>query len=428
MKALAAALLAFVLTACATAPVETDPLNPLAERYVKLILQIGEKEAGYVDAYHGPPDWAAEAKAHPQSLEQLSSDAAALVAAVDATPVDGLAPLELKRRAFLRAHLTAAQFRLRMIGGYRAPFADEAEALFGVRPELKPLSSYEAALARLEALAPGEGTLAERVARLRGSTAIPPGKIRPVIEAAIAECRRRTRAHIALPARERFDLELVTGKPWGGYNYFQGDARSLIQINTDVAPTIEGALGLGCHEGYPGHHVQNVLMEKLYRDRGWVEFSVWPLFAPVGFVAEGTSNAGVALAFPGKEGRAFERTVLYPIAEKEPPASDPPEELAATLRTLRSAEYTIADAYLAGRMDRTQAAAAIGRYLALSPARAQKRLDFIDAYRSYIINYGLGEEMADAALQRAGPSPEARWRAMETLLSEPTLPADLGAP
>src|SRR5436189_3264532 len=32
---------------------------------------------------------------------------------------------------------------------------------------------------------------------------------------------------------------------------------------------------LAAHEGYPGHHVYNVLLEKnLLQDRGWIEFSV----------------------------------------------------------------------------------------------------------------------------------------------------------
>ena len=61
--------------------------------------------------------------------------------------------------------------------------------------------------------------------------------------------------HIALPENERFTLEFVTGKSWGGYNYYKGNAHSLIQVNTDLPIRISRAVDLGCHEGYPGHHV-----------------------------------------------------------------------------------------------------------------------------------------------------------------------------
>ncbi len=53
------------------------------------------------------------------------------------------------------------------------------------------------------------------------------------------------------------------------------------QVNTDLPVYIDRAVDLACHEGYPGHHVYNALLEKhLVRDRGWVEFSIYPLFSP----------------------------------------------------------------------------------------------------------------------------------------------------
>ena len=34
----------------------------IAERYVKLVLAMGEHDADYVDAYYGPPEWREAAK------------------------------------------------------------------------------------------------------------------------------------------------------------------------------------------------------------------------------------------------------------------------------------------------------------------------------------------------------------------------------
>lgn len=425
LRAVLAAGLCWALAACASLQgASAAALDPLAERYVKLILQIGLKEEGYVDAYNGPAAWAQDARAHALPVAALKQEADALAHDLDSVAPDGFTPLERKRRAFLIAHVRAAQFRLRMIDGYRAPFADEAEALFGVRPTLPPLESFDPVIARIDAAIPGAGPLPERIAALRRRVEIAPARLRAVLDAAIAECRRRTLAHVALPANERFDLEFVTGKPWGGYNWFKGDAHSLIQVNTDLPVTIDRAVDLGCHEGYPGHHVQNVLIERLYKERGWVEFSIWPLFGPMGFIAEGTANAGIDVAFPGDEKAQFERTVLAPLAGIDPAAVGANEALDEALQALRPAQYTIASAYLAGRLDRPAAIAQLARYQLVSPERAAKMLDFIDTYRSYIINYGLGRDMAAAHLARAGEG-AARWVALQHLIGEPTLPADL---
>src|SRR5262249_10001192 len=139
-----------------------------------------------------------------------------------------------------------------------------------------------------------------------------------VINAAIGECRRRTLQHIPLPPNENFHMETAQHQSWGAYNWYHGNAQSVIQVNTDFPVAIDRALGLGCHEGYPGHHVQGIYSEKLYKDRGWIEFSVAPLFSPQGPIDEGGANFGVDLAFPGPQRLAYETTTLYPLAGLNP--------------------------------------------------------------------------------------------------------------
>ncbi len=125
---------------------------------------------------------------------------------------------------------------------------------------------------------------------------------------AVDACRQQTAAHLTLPAGEQFTIEYVTGKSWSGYNWYQGNYRSLIQVNTDLPIFIDRALDLACHEGYPGHHVYNVLLEHhLVRGRGWQEFTVYPLFSPQSLIAEGTANFGIEVAYPASERVAFER-------------------------------------------------------------------------------------------------------------------------
>ncbi|HEY1223853.1 MAG TPA: hypothetical protein VGE54_01390 [Brevundimonas sp.] len=418
-----------LLGACAMNPATTtrpdagEALNGVAEDYVALILEIGEREPGYVDAYYGPPEWAEAAKANPRTIPQLIQGAASLTERLNAIPTDDAAPVVAQRKAYLLAHISAASARLRMLSGEKMSFADEAEALFGIRPELLPLSSYDPVLAEIDAMLPGEGSLTDRVTAFKSHYVIPRDRLQVVMDAAIAECRRRTAAHIALPANENFTLAFVGDKPWSGYNYYQGNSQSKIEINADFPIYTERAIDLGCHEGYPGHHVYNALLEKTFvRDRGWVEMSVYPLFSPMSFVAEGSANYGIDLAFPGDEATRFEREVLFPLAGLDPSTADRKARLMALTRRLARAEYTIADDYLSGRVGREESIDRLMKYTLAPRDKATQRLRFIDTYRSYIINYGLGRDVVQAWVERQGPD---HWRGMETLLASQILPVDL---
>ena len=422
----ALALPLLLVAACATAPAPDpsgDSLDAVARGYVALILEIGEREPGYVDAYYGPPEWAEAARANPREVPALIQGAASLTGRLNALSTRGAEPAVVQRKAYLLAHVSAAAARLRMIGGERMSFADEAYALFGVRPELKPLSDYDPILARIDALVPGDGALADRVSAFRTGFIIPTDRLQAVFDASIAECRARTIRHIPLPANERFTLAFVTDKPWSGYNYFQGDAASKIEINTDQPIFTDRAIDLGCHEGYPGHHVYNALLEKTFVvDRGWVEMSVYPLYSPMSFVAEGSANYGIDLAFPGDEAEVFERDVLLPLAGLTGAPVREKGELNALVRQLARAEYTIADDYLAGRVNREDTIAKLSKYMLTTPERAAQRVRFIETYRSYIINYGLGRDTVQAWVERQGPD---HWEGMETLLASQILPVDL---
>jgi hypothetical protein len=433
MKLLGFFLPLVLLAGCAAnppiAPVDiAEPLDVLARDYVQATLEIGEREEGYVDAYYGPPEWREAAHAHPRTVPELAQAVVDLQARAAAMTVPAGSP-EARRLAFLIAQLTAAQTRLRMLQGERLSFADEARGLYGVAPEIRPLAEYDPILARIERLVPGIGPLAERVDAFQSRFVVPADRLEAVMNAAIDECRRRTLQHIALPPGEAFTLEFVTDKPWSGYNWYQGNYRSLIQVNTDLPIRLGRAVDLGCHEGYPGHHAFNVLLEqKLARGRGWVEYMVYPLYSPQSFIAEGSANYGIDLAFRGDERLAFETRVLYPLAGLPTDRAADYLALQHEMKALSGARFTIARDYLEGRLSREQAIALTQRYQLVSRARAEQSIAFTDHYRTYVINYGLGEEMVARYVEGIGIHPAdaaTRWATMERILSEPTLPSDL---
>lgn len=440
---IAAALLASSTGAWAQSPPPPPPtlsalqqaeaeLASVASSYVHLGLEADTHERGYVDAYFGPEVYKTAAEANPRDLASLIAIARSLVAELDVIAprlrAAGADPLQSRRLAALRGALVAADTRLQMIGGARFPFATEAQGLFATTPALLPLSHYDAILARLETLIAGDGPLAARVDAFNERYTIPADRLRPVFDAAIAECRRRTAQHIALPEGESFTMEFVTGKPWSGYNYYQGNYRSLIQINTDLPIRISRAVDLGCHEGYPGHHVLNLLIEqRLARGRRWQEYSINPLYSPLSVISEGSANYGIDLAFPAAEKLAFERDVLYPLAGLDPAGAEAYWRVQQATEALGGARLTIAKLYLDGEIDRARAVELTQRYLLLSPARAEQSVAFTDHYRSYVLNYGWGRDLVRAAIEKGNPDEITRWRRMEAILSEPTLPSDLAA-
>jgi hypothetical protein len=408
----------------------TEDMNAIAERYVHLVLALGQHDPDYVDAFYGLPEWKTQAEKEKESLDAIGAEAAEL-SAILAKPLDaatsGDEMLKL-RREYLQKQVAALAARVRMLKGEKLKFDDESRALYdAVAPTFQD-SHFDQIIKQLEAKIPGDGPLWERYEKWRKPFVIPKEKLDAVFQAAIKECRARTLAHVALPPNESFTVEYVTNKPWGGYNWYKGNFHSLIQVNTDLPTFIDRAIDLAAHEGYPGHHVYNSLLEKkLVRDRGWVEFSVYALFSPQSLVAEGTANFGRDVAFPTKTERMkFEKEVLFPAAGIDASRAD---EYYAVQNLMKGLDYATNEAarrLINGEIDESAAVQWLQKYAVMEPARAQQRVKFIKRYRSYVINYNLGEDMVRRYIEKqSGTDPEKRWSEFAKLLSSPRLPSGL---
>lgn len=438
MKRIVAAAVALLAAACGDATekaatsdgVASDAqiavvgADELAEKFVKLGLALGEHDPAYVDAYSGPAEWAEAAKAEQRSLDDLEADADKIIEALGV-----LNSREPTARANgLQRAAVAAKTRIRMARGEKFTFNEEAKLLYGAAPGDYSLEDFDATLADVEALFPGDGDLTARVNAFKDSLIIPVEKRQAVIDAAIAECRARTLANVALPEGENFELSFVTDKPWGAYNWYQGDFKSKIEVNTDQPVLVSQAVAYGCHEGYPGHHVWNLLVERdLRRKNKWIEFSILPLFGPGGLLGEGSANYGVKLAFPGDEKLKYERDILYPLAGIDPAKAEVMSRLAKATERLSHASNYIAREYLEGRIDAEAAIGLAMKYELTSRDRAERRLRFIETYRSYVINYNLGEDLVDAYIERRKADGVDAWAAFEELLTNPD-PASALAP
>jgi hypothetical protein len=413
--------------ACAPRP-EPARLDAIAEQYVKTVLALGRHDAGEVDAYYGPPAWKAEAdSAAPASLLQLSSRAESLATAAEKVAIGNADDMVRLRQRFLIRQLRAVAARARVMSGDSLTFDDESRALYDVVAPPLADTTLDRTLADLDRLIPGKGSLTDRWVRYQEQFRIPPDRIDTVFRAALAECRGRTFRHLVLPDSESFVIEYVKGVSWSGYNWYQGGLRSLIQVNVDLPIYIERAVDLAAHEGYPGHHVYNSMLEnELVRRRGWVEYTIYPLFAPQSLMAEGTAVVGPDVAFGPGEKVAFEQRVLFPLAGLDTSQARPYREILRLTERLDGVQTEAARRYLDRRMSRDSTIAWIMRYRLYSRDRAERSVRFIEKYRSYVVNYSVGEDMVTEWMgRRAGKEPEARWTAFRELLASPRLPADL---
>jgi hypothetical protein len=401
----------------------------LAEHYVRLVLAVGQHDDNYVDAYYGEPQWKVDAESEKAPLDTVFARAGRLAQQIPIVNVDSASQLVRLRKNYLARQLAAVEAFIRMKRGKKLSFDEESRALYDATAPTHPETLFRSLVDSLAAVLPGSGPVPARLEQFNRAFVIPPEKLDTVFKAAIAEARRRTAANVELPEGESFTLEYVTDKPWSGYNWYQGNLRSLIQINTDLPIYIDRAIDLAAHEGYPGHHVYNVLLEHhLVRGRGWPEYTVFPLFSPQALISEGSANYGIDVAFPGEERLEFEREVLFPLSGLDAGRAGQYRRIRTLVDRLSYAGNEAARAYLNGAISADSAAKWLTAYALMEPARAQQRVRFIETYRSYVINYNYGRDLVRDYIESNGGTADnrrRRWQLFRELLSTPRVPSDL---
>jgi len=241
---------------------------------VRLVLALGERDADSLDAYHGPPEWQADARAAYATLPEIRASAAALAAQLE-TPN---ANEDEVRRQFLIRQLGAVVARIDVVRGARLPFDEEARLLFGLDvPAVEHGPAAAAVREAIDRLLPGPGDLAARYAAYDRKLLIAPDRLPAVLARAIEGCRTATSGHLALPPSERVDVDYIRELSWSAFTRYAGGFTSRIQVNTGLPLTVDRALDLACHESYPGHHTIASLLEARFGGR--VEFLVQPLFS-----------------------------------------------------------------------------------------------------------------------------------------------------
>jgi hypothetical protein len=380
-----------------------------AEGYVELGLRLGRHVDGLVDAYFGDPAVAERIDAEPlREPAELAADAGRLLAELDGDD---------QRTRWLRAQLVGLETVARKLAGEEFPFADEVERCYGVRPRRTPEEEIDAAHSGLDAALPGTGSLAERYQHWRESQVVSADELGAVLSDIVEELRGRTRDLVGLPEGESYELQLVSDEPWSAYNYYEGDLRSRIAVNTDVPMATNFLTELMAHELYPGHQTEHAWKEQLLlREAGQTEASILMVGAPESLIAEGIAGLAVETVLEDQDAFTAELLARHGIAYDA--------DLARAVRAVRRPLARVRDNAAMMIYEDGVAESDVVEYLKdralMSDGRAKQAMKFITdpIWRSYVTTYEDGYELCKGWV--AGDP--ARFK---RLLTEQLTPADL---
>jgi hypothetical protein len=152
------------------------------------------------------------------------------------------------------------------------------------------------------------------------------------------------------------------------------------------------------------------------------------LFGPLAVIAEGAASHAIDLTFTEAERQQFERQVLLPMAGLSTDHLEQYYQYVSLVEELNFARNEAARKFLYDGLPREQAIEWLMTYGLETRATASQRLDFITAWRSYVVTYNVGRVLIRNAIENAaGDNREKQWQAFKDILLVPKMPADLNA-
>ncbi len=363
-----------------------DPDSDPVTRYLQLGLALGRHIDGLVDAYTGPGALAAAAAEGPVIPAALLAEAARRLLADLET---GTEP-EANRRHWLAAQVRGLHTTARRLAGESLPYVDEVEACYGVRPRMVPEDTMAEAHRRLDAVLPGDGDLGTRYGQWREAQAVPVEVLDAAIASLLDDLRERTDRAFGLPDGEHVDIELVTDRPWSGFNYYLGGLRSRVAVNVDLPVLSPGLAHLVAHEAYPGHHTEHCRKEVgLIRRRQWLEETIFLVGTPQCLLAEGLADLGleVVVSVDPVERAAMAAEHLGPLGI--PFDTEVVATVAQAAQGLEGVRGNVALMLHEHGADNDDAVAYAERWALLPRRRAEKLVSFLTdpTWRAYITCY-----------------------------------------
>lgn len=394
--------------------------HPLVIEYLRLGLAFDRIEEGFVDAYTADPRLRQEVENAPKpEPRDLARTAARLRAEL---PNAGLTA---ERTEFIDVHLRALECSGRKFAGDDIGFVDEVRAYFDVEIAPGDPADYQEAHRRIDEVLAGSGPLTERMAAHRTADEIPPDKLEACVAAFSGALRELVRARYPLPDHEHVTYEVVGDKPWSGFNYYLGNYRSTVAINSDLRQHMANLPRLISHESYPGHHTEHCRKEAGLVAAGQAEQTIFLVNTPQCLMAEGLADLALrSIVGPGWGRWAQEIYADLGLRFDGERAERLAEASGQLLGVRQDAALMLHDQ---GK-DADDVAAFLERWSLTTPDRARQSLRFLSSplWRAYISTYVEGYRLLGGWLDRATDEDD-RVDRFRRLLDEPLIPSALRA-
>jgi hypothetical protein len=404
----------------ALAGVEPDAL---VREYLLLGLRFDRIESGYVDSFTGDPALRHTVLAEPApDPADLVRQARRLIDALPDVPYHN--GFDQQRADYVAAHLRALECAGRKFAGEDIGFVDEVHDYFDVRIGKGEPETYRQAHARLDEVLGGNGPLADRMDAHRIGEEIPPERLAECIEAFSSALRDRVRADYPLPDAETVEYQVVTDKPWSGFNYYLGDYRSTVAVNADIKQLMSNLPRLVAHESYPGHHTEHCRKEVgLVNRKGQAEQTIFLVNTPQCLIAEGLADLALYAAIgPGWGRWAAEIYADLGLRFDGERAEALSEASAALAGVRQDAALMLHDEH----RDADEVAEFLRRWLLVNDTRARQMLRFLSSplWRAYTSTYVEGYRLLRGWLD-GRPAEMSIVERFGRLLDEPLIPSAL---
>jgi hypothetical protein len=390
--------------------------------YLLLGLRFDRVEEGYVDSFTGDPALRAVVGAEPTPQPaELARRAQTLIAELPGA--DGLDP---QRADYIAAHLRALACAGRKFAGEDVGFVQEVHDYFDVDIVKGDPEKYREAHRKLDEALGGTGPLADRMQAYRGGEEIPPERLEECIHAFSSALRDRVRADFPLPDAETIVYEIVTDKPWSGFNYYEGDYRSTVAVNADLKQQMSGLPRLVAHESYPGHHTEHCRKEAgLVAGQNQTEQTIFLVNTPQCLMAEGLADLALYAAI-GPDWGAWATEIYADLGLRfDGERAVAVSQASAALADVRQdAALMLHDEH----RDVDDVVAFLQQWQLTSDKRARQSLRFLSSplWRAYTSTYVEGYRLLRSWLD-ARPADVTLTERFGRLLDEPLVPSALRA-
>ena len=392
----------------------------LIREYLLLGLRFDRIEEGYVDSFTGDPALRQQVQNEPPPDPADLAVAAERLAA-EVPDADGLDPA---RADYVTAHLRALACAAKKFAGRDVGFVDEVAAYFDVHISKGDPERYLQAHRKLDDALGGSGPLAERMQAYRAGEEIPPSRLEEAIHAFSSSLRDRVRAEYPLPDTETISYEVVTDKPWSGFNYYLGDYRSTVAVNADLKQQMSNLPRLVAHESYPGHHTEHCRKEAgLVAGKGQAEQTIFLVNTPQCLMAEGLADLALHAAIgPDWGGWAAEIYADLGLRFDGARAGAVSEAVAPLAEVRQDAALMLHDEH----RDVDDVIEFVKRWLLVNDERARQMLRFLSSplWRAYTSTYVEGYRLLRTWLE-ARPDGVSLAERFGRLLDEPLIPSSL---